>query len=65
MCIRDSLSEARRCTCEVLNPAEQIALPSFQRGPEQADAPVGPAQEAQEPTEEQLQSQRILEVIRA
>eukprot|EP00969_Alexandrium_andersonii_P301337 13322023-Alexandrium_andersonii.AAC.1 len=47
------------------DPDEQIALPGFQRGPGQPDVPVGPAQGDQEPTEEQLQGARILDIIRA
>eukprot|EP00969_Alexandrium_andersonii_P035864 1571279-Alexandrium_andersonii.AAC.1 len=53
MCIRDR------------DPNEQIALPGSQRGPGRPDVPVGPAQDEQEPTEEQLQGAKILEIIRA
>eukprot|EP00969_Alexandrium_andersonii_P200311 8848258-Alexandrium_andersonii.AAC.1 len=47
------------------DPSEQIALPGFQRGPGQPDVPVGPAQDDQGPTKEQLQGARILDIVRA
>eukprot|EP00969_Alexandrium_andersonii_P164426 7267286-Alexandrium_andersonii.AAC.1 len=61
MQLQGEIDHARQRAYKVLGPNEQVALPSFQRGPGQVGTPVGPAQEEQGPTAEQLESQRILQ----